>query len=75
MSLKITYGKSTRVQTMTSCMMTQIYDAIWCHQTTLFNSFPPEQNGRHVADDMFKRIFLNENAWISDKFCNMFLRV
>ena len=25
---------------------------------------PPGQNGRHFADDIFKCIFLNENAWI-----------
>ena len=24
----------------------------------------PRQNGRHFADDIFKRIFLNENVWI-----------
>ena len=32
-----------------------------------FNWSPPGQNGRHFADDMFKRIFLNENIWISNK--------
>ena len=31
------------------------------------NSSPPGQNGRHFADDMFKRIFVNENIWISSK--------
>ena len=25
---------------------------------------PPGQNVRHFADDIFKRIFLNENGWI-----------
>ena len=25
------------------------------------------QNGRHFADDIFKRIFFNENVWISIK--------
>ena len=33
----------------------------------VFNSSPPGQNGRHFADDMFKRIFLNENIWILNK--------
>ena len=28
------------------------------------NTLRPRQNGRHVADDMFKCIFLNENVWI-----------
>ena len=27
----------------------------------------PRQNGRHVSDDIFKCIFLNENFWISHK--------
>ena len=30
----------------------------------LFNTLRPRQNGRHFPDDIFKRIFLNENAWI-----------
>ena len=29
------------------------------------NTLRPRQNGRHFADDDFKRIFLNENVWIS----------
>ena len=37
-----------------------------------FNTLRPRQNGSHVADDIFKRIFLNENVrifiWISLKF-------
>ena len=31
------------------------------------NTLRPRQNGRHFADDIFKWIFLNENAWISIK--------
>ena len=31
---------------------------------TFINSSPPEQNGRHFADDIFKRIFLNEKVRI-----------
>ena len=27
------------------------------------NTFRPGQNGRHIADDTFKCIFLNENVW------------
>ena len=29
-----------------------------------FNSYPPGQNGRHSAEDIFKSIFLNENVRI-----------
>ena len=28
------------------------------------NSSPPGQNGRHFADDIFKRVFLNEKVRI-----------
>ena len=30
-----------------------------------FNTLRPRQNGRRFADDTFRRIFLNENVWIS----------
>ena len=29
------------------------------------NTLRPRQNGRHFPDDIFKWIFVNENAWIS----------
>ena len=38
-----------------------------------FNSRRPRQNGRHFADDIFKRIFLNENVWISFKISPKFV--
>ena len=31
------------------------------------NTSRPRQNGRHVADDIFKCIFLNENSLIPAK--------
>ena len=34
------------------------------HAATI-NTLRPRQNGRHLADDTFKRIFLNENIGIS----------
>ena len=33
----------------------------------------PRQNDRHFADDTFKRIFLNENIWISVKISLRFV--
>ena len=33
-----------------------------------FNTSRPRQNGRHFADDTFKRILLNENVRISIRF-------
>ena len=35
------------------------------YTTTCFNTLRPRQNGRHFADDTFKRIFMNENVRIS----------
>ena len=29
-----------------------------------FNTLRPRQNGHHFADNIFKHIFLSENAWI-----------
>ena len=37
---------------------------LWVTTYTV-NTLRPRQNGRHVPDDIFKWIFLNENAWIS----------
>ena len=37
----------------------------WCHNSkSRFNTLRPRQNGRHFADDIFKCVFLNENASI-----------
>ena len=40
---------------------------------TMFNTLRPRQNGRHLADDIFKWIFLNENIWISLKISLKFV--
>ena len=37
------------------------------------NSLRPRQNGRHLAADIFKRIFMNENVRISIKFSLKFV--
>ena len=39
----------------------------------MFNTLRPRQNGRHFADDIFKRIFLNENVRISIKISLKFV--
>ena len=39
----------------------------------LFNTLRPRQNGRHFPDDIFKCIFVNENAWISIKISLKFV--
>ena len=38
-----------------------------------FNTFRPRQNGRHLADDIFKCIFLNKNASIAIKISLKFV--
>ena len=39
----------------------------------VINTLRPRQNGRHFADDIFKRIFLNENVWIPIKISLKFV--
>ena len=38
-----------------------------------FNTLRPRRNGQHFADDIFKRIFFNENVWISIKMSLKFV--
>ena len=37
------------------------------------NTLRPRQNWRHLAGDIFKCIFLNENIWITLKFSLKFV--
>ena len=39
----------------------------------IFNSLRPRRNEQHFADDIFKRIFFNENVWISIKISLKFV--
>ena len=41
----------------------------------LLNTLRPRQNGRHFADDTFKRIFFNENVRISLKISLKFVQI
>ena len=38
-----------------------------------FNTLRPRRNGQHFADDILKRIFFNENVWISIKISLKFV--
>ena len=40
---------------------------------SVLNTLRPRQNGRHFPDNIFKCIFLNENAWISIKISLKFV--
>ena len=44
-----------------------------CPHMLSVNTLTPRQNGCHLADDIFKCIFLNENAWISLKISLKFV--
>ena len=37
----------------------------FCGLFKLINTLKPRRNEQHFADDIFKRIFFNENVWIS----------
>ena len=37
---------------------------LFLHWLSYINTLRPRQNGRHFADDIFKRIFLNKNFWV-----------
>ena len=43
------------------------------HNLVAFNTLRPRQNGRYFADDIFKCIILNKNAWIALKISLKFV--
>ena len=45
----------------------------WIDGYMSFNTLRPRQNGRHFADDNFKRIFMNENVRISTNISMKFV--
>ena len=49
------------------------YKALGLQVVDMVNTLRPRQNGRHFADDMFKCIFLNKNAWILIKISLKFV--
>ena len=44
-----------------------------CIITYTLRTLRPRQDGRHFPDDIFKRIFLNENVWILTKISLKFV--
>ena len=45
----------------------------YLNQWWLINTLRPRRNEPHLADDIFKRIFFNENVWISIKISLKFV--
>ena len=59
----------TWYQYMTNSPSSRIHTLIFC----ITNTLRARWNGGHFTDDVFKCIFLNENAWISIKISLMFV--
>ena len=57
------WGDQKRVELLCGVHLTMLTGIVW--RSTSFNTLRPRQNGRHFADDTFKRIFMNENVRIS----------
>ena len=58
-----------------SCVSVQIHHSFeWCLQTSSeLYRLRPIQNGRHFPDGIFKRIFVDENIWISTEISLKFV--
>ena len=52
-------------QTTGSCHVNSTINGTPRYRVATINTLRPRQNGGHFPDDIFKRIFLNENGWIS----------
>ena len=56
---------------LVSSIQNDIY--VYITRSQRVNTLRPRQNGRHFADAIFKRIFLNENIWIPIEISLMFV--
>ena len=56
-----------------SWQIPSLHSAILPNKNGSINTLRPRQNGRNFTDDIFKCIFLNENAWISLKISLKFV--
>ena len=65
------WGKHFHVMTSSWCSLGEC--RIRLNHMEGINTLRPRQNGRHFPDDSFKRIFLNENVWISIEVSLKFL--
>ena len=65
------YNHSTRLLEMGHIIWWPLLELLpWC---PIFNTLRLRQNGCHFADDIFKRIFLNDNIWIRIKISLKFV--
>ena len=61
------FSKSLLIKFIQNCVNSTFSVGLWNRTVAerAFNTLRPRQDGRHFVDDIFKCIFLNENAWIS----------
>ena len=64
---------NARCQDISNRDMESVYVEYSRPCSTRVDTLRPRQHARHFADDTFKRIFLNENIWISLKISLMFV--
>ena len=70
-NLDIDWGAMTKAKIFN--VASDVRNRPYIHALTQINTLRPRQNGRHFADDIFKRIFFNENVWISIKISLKFV--
>ena len=63
-------GKPQKTKDISTKWLTIQFTFLWFE---CLNSLRPRRNRRHFADDIFNRIFLNENAWIPIKISLKFV--
>ena len=51
----------------------RLTNSFWVPWSLRFNALRPRRNEQHFAGDIFKRIFFNENVWISIKISLKFI--
>ena len=49
------------------------FSSLVTDRLSMFNTLRPRRNAQHFADDIFKRIFFNENVWVSFKISLKFV--
>ena len=63
--LYVLYGIMVIEITVHSNYSANVLFSSFCHLDKYFNTLRPRRSEHHFADDIVKRIFFNENVWIS----------
>ena len=70
-SIRVELIKDTTYLALTGKLWRALCEYIW--EADRVNTLSPRRNEQHFADDIFKRIFFNENVWISIKISLKFV--